>query len=273
MTDSDESDEKGRSRGGLFSRLVGALSGKDDAEEQRSHPEQVLRELRVEDVMIPTAEVVSVPITISRDDLVKVFRDSGLTRLPVFKDTLDQPQGFVHLKDFALTYGFDLDAGPLDLKALLRPLLFVPPSMRAETLLQRMRKERSHIALVIDEYGAVDGLVTLEDLIEELVGEIEDEHDEEEDALWHEERPGVWLVQGLAELDELGEALGLKLATPEDEENVSTLSGLVAILAGRVPAAGEVITSPEGLRFEVVKGDTRRIETLRISLPESVASA
>jgi magnesium and cobalt transporter len=272
MTDTDDTDEKSRSRGGLFSRLRSALSGKEEPDSQID-PEERLRLLRVEDVMIPTAEVVSVPDTITRDELVHVFRDSGLTRLPVFRDTLDHPLGFVHLKDFALTCGFTNQDRPMDLAALIRPLLFVPPSMRAANLLQRMQKERSHIALVIDEYGAVDGLVTLEDLIEELVGEIEDEHDEEEDALWHEEKPGVWMAQAIAELDDLSEAIGVPLRTPPDEEDVETLGGLVAMMAGRVPVKGEVITSPDGLVFEVIDADRRQIKRLRIRLPEPVASA
>jgi magnesium and cobalt transporter len=272
MTDTDETDEKSRSRGGLFSRLRDALSGKDEPDSQ-IEPEQHLRNLRVEDVMIPTAEVVAVPESTTRDELVEVFRSSGLTRLPVYRDTLDHPLGFVHLKDFALTCGFTSTPQPLDLGALIRPLLFIPPTMRAANLLQRMQKERSHIALVIDEYGAVDGLVTLEDLIEELVGEIEDEHDEEEDALWHEEKPGVWLAQAIAELDDLSEAIGVKLRTAPDEQDVDTLGGLVAMLAGRVPAKGEVIESPDGLSFEVMDADQRRIKRLRIRLPETVAGA
>jgi magnesium and cobalt transporter len=140
--------------------------------------------------------------------------------------------------------------------------------MRAAVLLQKMQKQRSHMALVIDEYGSVDGLVTLEDLIEELVGEIEDEHDEEEAALWHEEKPSVWMAQAIADLHELSAAIGVKLATAENEEDVETLGGLVAMLAGRVPAKGEVFVNDEGVSFEVVDASPRRVRRLRIRVPD-----
>jgi len=267
MTDTDENDDKSRSLGGLFSRLRVALGGKEQSEEPMT-PDNGLGKLRVDDVMIPTAEVIAVPVDVSRDELVQTFRESGLTRLPIYRDTLDQPLGFIHLKDFALTYGFGATSEQPDLQALMRPLLFVPPSMRAAVLLQKMQKQRSHMALVIDEYGSVDGLVTLEDLIEELVGEIEDEHDEEEAALWHEEKPGVWMAQAIADLDEFSEAIGVKLATAENEEDVETLGGLVAMLAGRVPPRGEVFVNDEGVSFEVVDASPRRIRRLRIRLPD-----
>ena len=141
-----------------------------------------LRRKRVEDVAIPKAEIVSVSDTISRDDLAAVFRDSGLTRLPVYSGTLDTPVGMAHLKDFALKYGFDALSDEFELAPMLRPLLYVPLSMPIGVLLTKMQTERRHMALVIDEYGGVDGLVTIEDLIEQIIGDIEDEHDLEEDS-------------------------------------------------------------------------------------------
>ena len=271
MTDIEESDEKSRSRGGLFSRLREALGGREEPEELVA-PENGLGLLRVDDVMIPTADVVAIPVDITEQELVQTFRESGLTRLPLYEDTLDKAVGFIHLKDFALTYGFNSTIDEMDLKSISRPLLFVPPSMKAAILLQKMQKARSHMALVIDEYGAVDGLVTLEDLIEELVGEIEDEHDEEEVALWHEEKPGVWLSQSIADLDELTEAVGRELATPDEHEDVDTLGGLVVMLAGHVPAKGETVESDEGVRFEVVEASPRRIRKIRIHLPQPAES-
>lgn len=136
-----------------------------------------LHRMRVEDVAIPKVEITAVPVDIDKDDLVAVFRDSGLSRLPVYEGTLDSPVGMVHLKDFALKHGFNGHGKEFDLRPMLRPLLYAPPSMPIGVLLQKMQTERMHMALVIDEYGGTDGLVTIEDLIEQVIGEIEDEHD------------------------------------------------------------------------------------------------
>ncbi|MBT9384611.1 CBS domain-containing protein [Pseudooceanicola sp. CBS1P-1] len=234
---------------------------------QRRHSLQNLRRMRVEDVAIPKAEIVSVPITASQADLVGVFRESGMTRLPVYQGTLDTPVGLVHLKDFALKHGWN-SAAKFSLKALLRPLLFVPPSMPIGVLLQKMQTERRHMALVIDEYGGVDGLVTIEDLIEQVIGEIEDEHDEEEDALWTREPSGSYLVQSKTPLEDFEQAIGRSLTDDDsvDEEEIDTLGGLVFMLAGRVPARGEVVLHPDGHEFEVIEADPRRIKRLRVRL-------
>jgi len=161
-----------------------------------------LRRMRVEDVAIPKAEIVSVPVDIHKDDLVRVFRESGLSRLPVYKDTLDSPMGMVHLKDLALTHGFAGTGERFSLRKMLRPLLFAPPSMPIGVLLQKMQSDRMHLALVIDEYGGVDGLVSIEDLIEQVIGEIADEHDQEEDRYWTVEKPGCYLAQSKTPIDE-----------------------------------------------------------------------
>ncbi|WP_425099605.1 hemolysin family protein [Tropicibacter sp. S64] len=228
-----------------------------------------LRRMRVEDVAIPKAEIVAVPVTITKDDLVQVFRDSGLTRIPVFDGTLDNPIGMAHLKDFALSHGFNGTGQRFNLRRMVRPLLFVPPSMPIGVLLTKMQTERRHMALVIDEYGGVDGLVTIEDLIEQVIGEIEDEHDTEEADLWTREKSGCYLALAKTPLTDFEAELGMTLTEHEeiDEEEIDTLGGLVFMLAGHVPARGEVVRHPEGIDFEVVDADPRRIKRLRVRLP------
>ncbi|MEM9436808.1 MAG: hemolysin family protein [Pseudomonadota bacterium] len=268
---------------GFFGRLVQALSPSDTSEEAPGSvvpivgaPGMVnLRRMRVEDVLIPKADIVAVPDTVTKAELVDVFRESGLTRLPVYEGTLDTPLGFAHLKDFALEHGFNGSGGRFYLKKLIRPLLFVPPSMTIGVLLTKMQTERIHMALVIDEYGGVDGLVTIEDLIEQVIGEIEDEHDTEDGDLWTEEKPGCVLVEAKAPVNEFEEAFGLALTAHEDidEEEIDTLGGLVFMLSGRVPARGEVVPHPSGPEFEVVDADPRRIKRLRVRIPGQFASA
>jgi magnesium and cobalt transporter len=224
-----------------------------------------LTRLRVEDVMIPRVEVVAAGVDTSRDELLEVFRESGLTRLPIYKETLDTPLGLVHLKDFALRYGFNGgQKADFELEAMLRPLLFAPPSMPIGVLLQKMQTDRIHMALVIDEYGGVDGLVTIEDLIEQVIGEIEDEHDIDEGQLWVEESPGCYLVQARVPIEEFESMLSQQLLVGDESEEIDTLGGLVFMLAGRVPARGEVVKHPSGLDFEVVDADPRRIKRLRV---------
>jgi magnesium and cobalt transporter len=223
--------------------------------------------LKVEDVAIPRAEIVSVQFDIALDNLIDVFRESGLTRLPVFEGTLDTPIGMIHLKDLALKHGFSKISTTLDLRNMVRPVLFAPPSMPILVLLQKMQSERIHMALVVDEYGGVDGLATLEDLIETMIGEIEDEHDLEEDALWINERPGVILAQAKAPLIEFQDFIGQLLVDSDEDDEIDTLGGLVSQLCGHVPVRGEVIIHPSGVEFEVLEADLRRIKRLRVSLP------
>lgn len=276
-------------RPGLFRRMVSALRTSDREDESQTvnglappvpqtHGMINLRRLAVEDVAIPKADIVAVPVTITRDDLVDVFRDSGLSRLPVFNGTLDTPVGMVHLKDFALKHGFNGKGGRFSLKAMLRPLLYVPPSMPIGVLLTKMQAERRHMALVIDEYGGVDGLVTIEDLIEQVIGEIEDEHDLDEDKLWTVEKSGTYLALAKTPLDEFQAEIGMDLTATEDvdAEEIDTLGGLVFVLAGHVPARGEMVLHPDGPEFEVVDADPRRIKRLRVrlqALPRSPAEA
>ncbi|PID36110.1 MAG: magnesium/cobalt efflux protein [Rhodobacterales bacterium] len=284
--DPSSSPDKSQEKSGLFTRLIGALSPADAGEAGPKEAREVapeaglpqhgmlnLRRLSLEDVMIPKAEIVAVPLETTQADLVEVFRGSGLSRLPVFDGTLDNPVGFVHLKDFALSHGFNREGAPYALKSLLRPLLFAPPSMPIGVLLQKMQAERMHMALVIDEYGGVDGLVTLEDLVEQVIGEIEDEHDLEEGALFVCEKPGCYLAESRTPLEEFEAETGLSLrGFDEDDDEFGTLGGLVFMLAGHVPARGEVIRHPHGPEFEVVDADPRRIKRLRVRFAASGAA-
>lgn len=265
---------------GFFARLFDALSPSDDSDTEALDGETAstvasqtlgllnLRRMRVEDVMVPKADIHAVPVTIEKDELVQVFRKNGLTRMPVFDGTLDTPIGFVNLKDFALRYGFNGDASNYDLRVLVRNLIYVPPSMPLGILLQKMQTERTHMALVIDEYGGTDGLLTIEDLIEQVVGAIEDEHDVEEAKSWVQEAPDMYLAQAKTSLEEFEAEIGMNLTEHDeiDEEEVDTLGGLVFMLSGRVPARGEVIPHPDGPEFEILDADPRRIKRLRVRM-------
>lgn len=278
LTEGDEAETLSK---GFFGRLLSAFNSSDSSEGDPEAEARAqggsglglgnLRRLRVDDVAIPKVEIAAVPMDIGKDDLVEMFRTHGYSRLPVYKGTLDHPQGLVLLKDLALNYGFGA-TGRFSLKKLLRPVLFAPPSMPAGILLQKMQRDRVHMALVIDEYGGVDGLVTIEDLIETVIGQIEDEHDEQEGALWKEEQPGVFVVQATVPLDELEAAIGMSLRNGEDDEEIDTLGGLVFLRTGRVPVRGEIVPHESGAEFEVMEADARRIKRVRVRLPGSVTA-
>jgi len=225
--------------------------------------------LRVENVAIPRADIVAVADDISLSDLMDVFRESGYSRIPVFSDTLDNPLGLVHLKDVALEYGFNGDERDFVLEPLMRPLLYAPPSMPIGALLQKMQGERRHMALVIDEYGGADGLITMEDLVEQIVGEIADEHDATEDLEWTSEADGVYRASARADLREFEAVAGVDLLPDDLDEDVDTLGGLVFMLAGRVPVRGEVVRHPAGHEFEVLDADARRLTRMRVRLSKS----
>ena len=279
---SEPSDSSGQR--GFFGRIFDAFSTGESDEEGVARDENGvtrpstplpgignLRRMRVEDVAIPKAEIMAVPVNARLEDLVTAFRDSGFSRLPVFKGTLDAPLGLIHLKDLALQQAFTDPKPRFNLRKMLRPLLYAPPSMPIGVLLQKMQSERIHMALVIDEYGGVDGLVTIEDLIETVIGEIEDEHDTPEDGLWVLEKPGQYRAQARAPLGEFEAEIGLKLADEAEDEEVDTLGGLLFMWLGRVPARGEVIPHESGAEFEVVDADPRRIKRLRVRLPQAGA--
>ena len=276
----EENEETNRGFIGRFFDAFSSPGDSDDPDPDKPHliyPQPAmpgmrnLRSMRVEDVSIPKSDIVAVPVTLSQEGLMDVFRESGMTRLPVYDGTLDTPLGNVNMKDFALAYGFQQNPGPFDLRKILRPLLFVPPSMPLGVLLQKMQQERKHMALVIDEYGGTDGLVTIEDLIEQVVGAIEDEHDVEEEKLWIEESPGVYSALAKTQLEPFETEIGIVLTAHDeiDEEEIDTLGGLVFMLSGHVPARGEIVSHPDGVEFEVVDADPRRIKRLRVRLPNA----
>ena len=229
-----------------------------------------LREVTVHDVMVPRAHIVAVEIGTSFEALVRLMTEEAHSRLPVYRETLDDVLGMVHIKD---VFAAENRAGQARLEKLLRKPLFVPPSIGALALLRQMRATRTHLALVVDEYGGTDGLVTIEDLVEMIVGDIEDEHD---DAIAPslERRPDGTIVAdaGIA-LEELERVIGPILSEAEQDE-VDTLAGLVTTLAGRVPDAGEIIRHPSGVEFEVLAGGPRRVERLRLrNLPPAPPAA
>lgn len=264
----DNDDDKGS----FFSRLLGRAIGSEElTTQQKTETAKLptgdlhnLVTMRVEDVAVPRADINAVAIDMPLPDLIKMFRETGNTRLPVFTETLDSPAGFIHLKDVALKHGFNSTRAKFSMKRLMRPILFAPPSMKIGVLLQKMQAEHIHMALVIDEYGGVDGLVTIEDLVEQVIGDISDEHDKTEDEQWCEESPGVYLVQARASLTEFEQFLGTTLLDNPEEEEIDTLGGLVTMLIGRMPTNGEIIPHPAGFEFEIVQADPRRIKSMRV---------
>ena len=244
-----------------------------------------LRGRRVDDVMVPRADIISVNFDISLGDLLRVFRTAGHSRLPVHVDTLDDPRGMVHIRDFLnyLTERAEVaprsrrakavsdlpDLGrvdlaiPLSAAKILRPVLYAPPSMPAHELLAKMQTTRTHMALVIDEYGGTDGLISIEDLVEIVVGEIEDEHDEIDAPRIVRHDNGTIIVDARVSLEDLTTTLGLVFSEEDRAEDVETLGGLLATLVGRVPVRGEIIER-NGIDFEILDADPRRIKRLRL---------
>ncbi|MBX3565963.1 MAG: HlyC/CorC family transporter [Sphingomonas sp.] len=222
------------------------------------------------DVGVPRADIIAVDETTSFADLVALFAEAGHSRLPVYKNALDTVTGMIHIKDvFAI-----LSSGaehPKTLAGLIRQPLYVPQSMGALDLLAQMRSTRTHLAIVLDEYSGTDGLITIEDLIEEIVGEIEDEHDEAPAALLIPIDGGGWEADARAELEDVGETVDPRLA--EVEEDVETIGGLAFVLAGHVPQAGECLEHDSGWKLEIVDADARRVTRLRLHPPEKMAEA
>ena len=219
------------------------------------------------DICVTRGEIMSVPATISFEELIRAFADAGHSRLPVYGDSLDEVIGMIHIKDVFIA---DFDpARDRSIQALMRNPLFVPESMGVIDLLARMRAERIHLAIVVDEFGGTEGLVTIEDVVEEIVGEIEDEHDEQEVPMLTMLDDGVWDADTRLELDELTKVVDPRLAAEDDE--VDTLGGLAFLLAGRILKPGESVCHPSGWRFECVEADTRRIIRLRLHAPDGEA--
>jgi len=230
-------------------------------------------DVRVYDVMVPRADIVAIEENAALPDVLAVYRQANHSRMPIFRDTLDDPVGMVHIKDVLdyLAPGEGDDGPPAHrskfaLRAIRRDVLFVPPSMPALDLLLKMQTTRIHLALVIDEYGGTDGLVTIEDLVEQIVGEIEDEHDKAQGPSLVVRADGSIDADARTDIEDLEELIGLRLVDEDDEDDVDTLGGLVFSLLGRVPARGELVRHPDGLEFEVRDADPRRIKRLRIHL-------
>jgi CBS domain containing-hemolysin-like protein len=277
-----------------------ALENEENTARSFSPPERLMLgnllrfgELRVEDVMVPRADIIAIENRATIEELLKAFQEAHHSRIPVYQDTLDDPRGMVHIKDLmswitsqapgqaasskgkpddAPTAGkaqsLKLEGVDLSLKIsdaeIRREALFVPPSMSGLDLLLRMQTTHIHLALVVDEYGGTDGLVSIEDLVEEIVGEIEDEHDKNDAPLIVDDAESGLTADARAPIEELEERLGFALLSPEREEDVDTLGGLVFTLAGRVPVRGELVRHESGLEFEVLDADARRIKKLKI---------
>ena len=239
--------------------------------------------VRVGDVMVPRADVIAAPAAASLGEILAQVRLAGHSRLPIYGESLDEPLGMVHIRDlldFIAAHSETeppLPGGPRRITSLAsvdmglsladttlqRPVLFVPGSMPALDLLARMQASRTHMALVIDEYGGTDGLVTIEDLLETVVGDIEDEHDVSSNLIVKDEK-GDFLVAARATLEEVADVLGTDLAADEEAGDVHTLGGLVVTRAGRVPRRGESVPGPDGFAFEVLDADPRRLKRIRI---------
>ncbi len=271
---------------------------------------------RVDEIMVPRADIIAIEEMETLGALIRLFEESGVSRIPIYHDTLDDPRGMLHIKDLfrwvsAEVAGralrdpikqrpmFGGDGGkadpagarapgttdgkpdlsrldlsrPIAVLKIRKPVLYVPPSMPAMNLLVRMQATHVHMALIVDEYGGTDGLVTIEDLVEQIVGDIEDEHDEEEaDLIAVDPKLGL-VASGRAPVKELETRLGRKLLTPEEEADIDTLGGLVFTIVGRVPARGELIRHPaSGVEFEVLDADPRRVKRLKIHVPSASSS-
>ncbi len=222
-----------------------------------------LHSIRVADILIPKSDIKAISDEAKLDDVVNIFSLSNLTRIPVYNETLDNPLGLIHLKDFAIKHGFNGEKS-FDIKTEIRPLLYVPPSMSLDILLQKMQTERIHMALVIDEYGGVDGLVTIEDLLEQIVGDIIDEHDVDEGKLWTKEKKGIYLVHARLELQDFSKQAGINFYNEDNE--YETIGGLVFSLTNRIPVRGELVKDKDGNEFSIVDADPRRIKRIRIYL-------
>ncbi|MBC2884045.1 HlyC/CorC family transporter [Ochrobactrum sp. CM-21-5] len=295
---------RSRQTSSLREDLADALSSAASEQDSAFSPEEKamlhnilrLREVRVEDVMIPRADVEAVDVSTPLWEVLELFEKSGHSRMPVYAETLDDPRGMIHIRD-VLNYitrqsrqksgrrtsarktaeekAAKFDIGRIDLSKtigelnLMRKVLFVPPSMMASGLMARMQAAHIQMALVIDEYGGTDGLVSLEDIVEMVVGDIEDEHDDEE-IMIAEEADGVFVVDARADLEELAEKIGPSFEVGEHGEDVDTVGGLIFSVLGRIPVRGEVVQAIPGYEFHVLEVDPRRVKKVRI-VPLSAA--
>jgi magnesium and cobalt transporter len=220
-----------------------------------------LRETTADDVMVPRADIVAMRVDVTLEQALQQLRTEGHSRLPVYREQLDEIVGMVHIKD---VYAYVGRPEAFSLEAIVRRPLMVAPQMPVLDLLLQMRQQRMHLALVIDEYGGVDGLVTIEDLVETIVGDISDEHDEVEASMMVERADGTLDINARLPVEEFESRMGPVLSEDERDADIETVGGLVFTLAGRVPAKGEVISHPSGIEFRVLDADPRRIRRLRV---------
>ena len=243
-----------------------------------------LHDVRVEDVMVPRADVIALALDTPLREVLDCFRSAGHSRLPVYEETLDDPRGMIHIRDFVIFLASDPRFGlmkgpeaqpsagagqmgldmPLSAARILRPVLYAPPSMPALDLLLKMQASRTHMALVIDEYGGTDGLVSIEDVVEAIVGDIEDEHDEDEAPELHASGDGGFIAEARAPLDAVSGAVGFDFSALPEAEEVDTIGGLLTAAAGRVPGRGEILKGPGQFEYEVLDADPRRIKRVKI---------
>lgn len=278
-------------REALVEALEEDSGAQDFTAQERSLLQNVLdvSALRVQDAMVPRADIIAVQAEATLADVMREFRAAGHSRLPVYGESLDDPWGMIHIRDFidflvtksekntnvapghisvdlTMTLGEAIARTKQSDHPVMRPVLFAPPSMPVMDLLVKMQATRTHMALVIDEYGGTDGLASMEDIMEMIVGDIEDEHDDEEDPEITEMGPGVYLIDARADLDAVSDITGVKFDEIEVAEEVDTIGGLIVTLAGRVPDAGERIPGPLGLVFDILEADSRRLKQLRLSI-------
>ncbi len=248
-------------------------------------------DLRVDDVMVPRADIIAIEASAPLSALLDIFADANHSRLPVYREILDDPVGMIHIKD-VMRWVTERNSGqmsggkgrkPLNLTRaqlsipvedldLMREMLFVPPSMPAADLLVKMQSTRSHMAIVVDEYGGTDGLVTIEDVMEQIVGDISDEHDETGELRLKPASNGTLVADARADIDDVEKVLGVDLLPDDQEEDADTLGGLIFTMLGRVPVRGELVRHGSGLEFEIVEADPRRVRKLRIHTKKSRAA-
>lgn len=262
----------GRNEASLKEMLEEAIEEHEEVAEERLAPEERLMlhnvlsfgEIKVENIMIPRADISAVPHDISKAELMAHITEHRHTRIPVYRDTMDKMLGFLHVKDLL---SLPDDKNEFVLAAMLRPLIYVPPSMRVIDLLVMLRQVSNHMAIVVDEYGGTDGLVTMEDVFEEIVGDINDEHDIHLEEPHEEIRridENTFEVSARIPIEALQNELGLDFAIDTEESDFDTLGGLLFAQLGRVPVRGEIVRHKGGTRFEVVEADPRRIRKVRI---------
>ena len=231
-------------------------------DEQRTLLENILnlRDRTIADVMVPRADIIGINANATLEQIIVLINEEAHSRVPVFQEALDDAIGMIHIKD---VLSAQQKKGLINLHEIVRPVLFVAPSMQVLELLLEMRAKRTHMALVVDEFGGIDGLLTIEDLVEEIVGEIEDEHDLDDEPTWRVRTDGAIDVDARLEILHLEEVIG-SFVSDEEREELDTLGGLVFSLAGRVPVRGELVKHSSGVEIEIVDADPRRVKHLRI---------